>query len=779
MMSNSNYFISTEVIDALGLTIIDSIWQGIIIAILLFVLLSFVKINASDLRYKLSIAALLAMFVCSIISFVGHYEELSRLNNDNYSGLGNWIDQWALAEWSDKTLENDRNTGLFSKVQSYLYQHTNKIAFAWGLGVIFLFLRFIGAMTYVTKLRNTGISINDELIREKLVGLTHKLGIKGTPALIESAMVKAPLTIGYLKPIIILPIGMLTGIPVAQLESLLIHELVHIKKADYFVNLIQSFVEILFFYHPATWYISDVIGKEREHRCDAITLKLMENPLPYAMALTSIYEKGNHYKPRLAMSAQPQKGEFTMRIFRIMNIGEPKPYKNRLLAMLLVMIFSAGLIAFKAPEPKDNLVKSATIENVMQQQDKNTPKDQKIVLLEQALNQVKSANSENAAIPLAQKEALRKKSTKEKASAEEPLEKESAMVDNVKKIEKQLKDIKNLQKKGNSKAIQTPSTPRLKADTNKTTVVKIRPNADESATPLYILDGKPVEKVALNENLKPDQILSINVLKGAKATDQFGEKAKDGVIIIYTKGYKGEKIKIESKPKEKAKIKASKAEKKLKFTAKDSVRIDVKSGLIKLYGDPKLSDEKNEINGVPLFQGKDKPLHSVKMSTFGLGDEGKQPLLIVDGKEWETTFKEFTDQYESKDINSIFVYKKSEDTIEKYGEKAKYGVLMINTKSGQANKRLISDIDHDGDVYIYPNPSKNNVKIMLEVEKKSKVEIKAYNLSGKLVDNIVESSFDAGKHTINWEADKLPKGSYIIHINLDGKKFKRNVLLKE
>ena len=96
--------------------------------------------------------------------------------------------------------------------------------------------------------------------------------------LLESAIAEVPVVIGYLKPVILIPAGLLANLPVDQVEAILLHELAHIRRADYLVNLLQTMVESLLFYHPAVWWISHVIRTEREHCCDDFVLARDTDP---------------------------------------------------------------------------------------------------------------------------------------------------------------------------------------------------------------------------------------------------------------------------------------------------------------------------------------------------------------------------------------------------------------------------------------------------------------------------------------------------------------------
>ena len=108
--------------------------------------------------------------------------------------------------------------------------------------------------------------------QERLDRLARALRLSRPVALLESCLAEVPVVIGYVRPVILMPVGLLAGLPAGQVESILLHELAHIRRHDYLVNLLQTSVEGLLFYHPAVWWISGVIRAERENCCDDLVV---------------------------------------------------------------------------------------------------------------------------------------------------------------------------------------------------------------------------------------------------------------------------------------------------------------------------------------------------------------------------------------------------------------------------------------------------------------------------------------------------------------------------
>ena len=154
-------------------------------------------------------------------------------------------------------------------------------------GVVALTLRLLGGWLLVRRLTRQARPLAGPC-DEVLARLARALRIRRAVRLLESSLVQVPMVIGGLRPMILLPIAALTGLPPGQLEALLAHELAHIRRHDYLVNLVQSAIEVLLFYHPAAWWASRVIRAEREHCCDDLAVRACGDRLTYARALAAM-----------------------------------------------------------------------------------------------------------------------------------------------------------------------------------------------------------------------------------------------------------------------------------------------------------------------------------------------------------------------------------------------------------------------------------------------------------------------------------------------------------
>jgi uncharacterized protein (TIGR03435 family) len=155
----------------------------------------------------------------------------------------------------------------------------------WLTGATAFLLRLVGGWMLAERLQYRMVRPAPAEWQRTLDRLRSRVSVNRPLRLLVSGLVKAPAAIGWLRPIVLVPVGALAGLPAAQIEALLLHELAHIRRHDYLVNILQSAVEAVFFYHPAVWWISGHMRTERELCCDDIAVSITGDALIYARAL--------------------------------------------------------------------------------------------------------------------------------------------------------------------------------------------------------------------------------------------------------------------------------------------------------------------------------------------------------------------------------------------------------------------------------------------------------------------------------------------------------------
>ncbi|HJT87838.1 MAG TPA: GWxTD domain-containing protein, partial [Bryobacteraceae bacterium] len=218
----------------------------------------------------------------------------------------------------------------------------------WAAGVLLFYLRQAAHWAAAHGLRRRGVRPAPEHWQERLQVLARRLGVGRRTALLESWLAEVPAVVGHLRPVILVPAGLLTGLPPGQMESILLHELAHIRRYDYLVNALGAAVQGLFFYHPLVWWISGVMHAERENCCDDLAAAASGDRYEYARALAAL-EEGRQREAALAATG----GSLANRIRRLLT-GRQGPrceWTPLFSAGILMVALAMGVSAWQANAP--------------------------------------------------------------------------------------------------------------------------------------------------------------------------------------------------------------------------------------------------------------------------------------------------------------------------------------------------------------------------------------------------------------------------------------------
>ncbi len=346
-----NQFFSDSFIDAFGWTVLHSLWQATVIAIITGFLLLVCRKKSAHTRYKIAAFGMFSIFIAAFGTFWYLYQ--SSFSVPLTAGItANFVEAVEGIE-----LETISTTSI-QGFKDYFNQHLPLIVTLWLMGAVVFFLRLLGGLIYIQHLRHHCIKVMDNVWLDTLSNLSRKLPGDKFIALAESKLVKVPLVIGHLKPLILFPIGMINQLSPQEVEAILAHELAHIYRNDYLVNIIQSIIETLFYYHPAIWWLSWQIQTEREHCCDDIAIRLNGNSLSYAKALVRLQELAHAPTPSFAMPFAGRKNQLLGRIQRVLNHPQKKSnFMEKLIATsllsILVLFFSVNAKSSTAPLDKE------------------------------------------------------------------------------------------------------------------------------------------------------------------------------------------------------------------------------------------------------------------------------------------------------------------------------------------------------------------------------------------------------------------------------------------
>jgi bla regulator protein BlaR1 len=267
---------------SLSWTLIHSLWQGQILTILAGLALCFTKKAYASVRYGI-LSLLLFLFVLTAgITFVIEW----HTGSPGSPGL--------------RVVENLANTdGLFHQsllvefyktFSNFLNANSNWIVFIWLIILVIKSVSLILDLAHVSRLRHNDIYSPSHEWKIKLVLLSGQMGIRKPVGFMQSARLKIPAVVGYFKPMVLIPAGMLTQLPAVEVEAILLHELAHIRRHDYLFNFIQRLAELIFFFNPGLLWVSSVLRDERENCCDDLVISVTKNKAVYLNAIISFRE---------------------------------------------------------------------------------------------------------------------------------------------------------------------------------------------------------------------------------------------------------------------------------------------------------------------------------------------------------------------------------------------------------------------------------------------------------------------------------------------------------
>jgi TonB family protein len=315
---------------ALGWTLLHFCWQGAAVALLLWCVLGAVGAS-SRLRYAASCVALGLLVALPLVTFAGLAIEDYRL-----AALARAPIQ--VADIFVSAVTGGTTSPWTIRLSLALNHAMPFLLAAWCAGVFCLLVRLSLGLLAAHRLRADGTAVAADLQRF-FDDLCIRTGITRAVLLLQSAHVEVPTVIGWLRPAVLLPASCLTGLTPDQIEAILCHELAHIRRHDYLISVLQSMVETLLFYHPAVWWVSSQIRRERECCCDEFAISAGGDVLAYARAL-SFLEEQRTLTPQLALGANG--GVLKMRIQRL--LGRPESSGTSQIASIAILV----LIAFSA-----------------------------------------------------------------------------------------------------------------------------------------------------------------------------------------------------------------------------------------------------------------------------------------------------------------------------------------------------------------------------------------------------------------------------------------------
>lgn len=328
---------------AISWTLVHSIWQGFLLAFFAGLVILLTKKSTSALRYNVLAVLFLVFLIGTGLTF---QYEFQTENTETITRLNLPVQelQFQFGQGGTTILYGDYSQIIID----FLNQNANLIVLIWFVIFCIRCFGIFGSLSHIYRIRNYKTQQPSEFWQHKITELSARIQFHKTIILLESRLVKVPSVTGFFKPMILIPAGLLTQLPQDQIEAILLHELAHIRRKDYVINILQRFAEILFFFNPGLLWVSSILHDERENCCDDIAIAASESKAKFVHALVS-FEEYNLKNNALVMGFGGSKNHLLNRAKRIiynnnktLNAVEKTILSFSIVAVSIIMVACAN-----------------------------------------------------------------------------------------------------------------------------------------------------------------------------------------------------------------------------------------------------------------------------------------------------------------------------------------------------------------------------------------------------------------------------------------------------
>ncbi len=321
---------------SLGWTLLHFCWQGAIVAVVLWCALQLLSRRSAQQRYATACVALAMLVLLPLITFTQISIHEYRLATD--------VPTFIIPTGASLVVDAGNEVqSLLTLAAHALDPLLPWILAAWSAGLCVSLVRLSIGLRLAHRMAVTSVSPASVPLQLMFASLQRRLGLRRRAALLNSALVQVPTVVGWLRPVVLLPLSCFSGLEEIQIEAILCHELAHIRRHDYLISVVQSVAEAVLFYHPAVWWVSQQVRRERECCCDDLAVTIGGNALAYAKALSALETRRSSY-PEVVLGSNG--GVLTMRIKRLLHCEEVSVVPQIAAVVVLAMLgITAGAIA--------------------------------------------------------------------------------------------------------------------------------------------------------------------------------------------------------------------------------------------------------------------------------------------------------------------------------------------------------------------------------------------------------------------------------------------------
>lgn len=378
-------FPGSELCLRFALTLIHFLWQGALIGALVAVAVWILRKSPPSSRYALHSVALVCLPICVAVTFATvevprHWTTPNRgdgrgsLSADEQPALSNeFIAMDSPADSRNGTQRGGEEPQLVPLNQAvergnlkapaytvisthpesrpFLVRLAPTVAAIYFVGACLFLLRFMAATWGGHRLRIASIPIDDPSLLKLVVNQSRRVGLRLAPTVAYCERVAVPMAVGVLRPVVLLPASIMTGLDPEQFAAIISHELAHIRRYDLMMNLIQRLIESLLFFHPVVWYISRRMSAERESCCDDLVVSSGYDPMHYAGALLQMAElcSPRRQADAIAVAASGRNvSQFEGRVQRLMNGSRGSQLRLTRVGVLMIALLVCSIAATPA-----------------------------------------------------------------------------------------------------------------------------------------------------------------------------------------------------------------------------------------------------------------------------------------------------------------------------------------------------------------------------------------------------------------------------------------------
>lgn len=347
----ATFTVSERLLHALSWTLLHSLWQGALVALLAGILF-FGAVNLSArIRYNLLLGLMVLFIGMAGFSF---WSEWDKTEVKSYKSPVSINKFQTKTDDLTASISDPISTIAFDKKNNWVQlfeRYQVLLLFIWALVLILKSIKMCLDIAYTYKVRTFKTKPAALIWSSRLQALAKQLGVKQTVLLFESGIIQGPATLGFFKPLILLPIGLINHLSIAQVEAILLHELAHIRRNDYLVNLLQCVLENIFFFNPALIWLSHRIREERENCCDDLAVQVLQDKQLYAQTLLRFqeYQWGER---QYAQAFGGNKAPLLTRIKRILNLHEYQAlHVYEKITLIFSLLLVGGFLLWAKPQP--------------------------------------------------------------------------------------------------------------------------------------------------------------------------------------------------------------------------------------------------------------------------------------------------------------------------------------------------------------------------------------------------------------------------------------------